>query len=242
MTNTVHFQPICFLCALDEVSDESNLCSAPHSDNEQYVLGKECWLEKVGLPQWALWWMRAIIVDACDFCSMWIANIGPTPHFLSPSFSPIALARFSVLHICVTHLKVKKFSSSDIQVAQFQQQGKDLLCDNWSPLLATGVQLHVLREWHMEACVFACVSVRVVVVGGFHLSSALRPIWQIVQTDQLLDVLFNCLQSQTPSRATTGCPHLSVFLFSFSPPLLFLFCLSYYFKNATYFFLSKPAH
>lgn len=168
MTNIVHFQPICFLCALDEVSDESNLWSAPHTDNEQYVFGRERRMHKVGLPQWALWWMRAITVDACDFCSMWTANIGLTPQMYVGFFfffSPISLAH-SVPSLGYTHLKKrKKWSSSDIQVARFQQRGKDLLCDNCSCLLATGEQVHVLRGWHMEACVFARVCVCVVCKG-----------------------------------------------------------------------------
>lgn len=75
---------------------------------------------------------------------------------------------------CDTPVKKETFSSSDIQVAKFQKGAKDLLCDNWSCLLATGVQVYVLREWHMDLCV--CVCIRVGVVGGFHLSSALRPI------------------------------------------------------------------
>ena len=51
-------------------------------------------------------------------------------------------------------------SSSEIQVAQFQRRGKDLLCDNCSCLLATGVQVNVLRGWHMEARVCVCVCER----------------------------------------------------------------------------------
>lgn len=73
MTNTVHFQPICFLCALDEVSDESNLGSAPCADKERYVSGRG------GLRAWASWWMRAIIDDACKFNSVRTFNIGLTP-------------------------------------------------------------------------------------------------------------------------------------------------------------------
>lgn len=99
MTNIVHFQPICFLCALDEVSDESNLWSGPHTDNEQYVFGRERCIHQLGLPQWALWWMRAIIVDACDFSSMWTTNIGLTPQmsffFPAPSLS-LSLTLFLV--------------------------------------------------------------------------------------------------------------------------------------------------
>lgn len=154
MTNIVHLQPICFLCALDEVSDASNLWSAPHTDNEQYVFGRERCTHKLGLPQCTLWWMRAIIVDACDFSSIWTTNIGLTPQiflffFQSLSLS-LSLAIFLFLLLGYIHLK-KKF-----QVARFQQRGKDLLCDNCSCLLATWVQVRVLRGWHMEVsvCVF----------------------------------------------------------------------------------------
>lgn len=100
MTNIVHFQPICFLCALDEVSNESNLWSGPHTDNEQYVSGTERCMHQLSLPHWALWWMRAITVDACDFSSMWTTNIGLSPQVcVCVCFSPSHFSfSFSGLH------------------------------------------------------------------------------------------------------------------------------------------------
>ena len=83
-------------------------------------------------------------------------------------------------------------------------------------------------------------------MGGFHLSSALRPIKQMARTDQLLDVLFN---RRPPSRATTGrlpiSPSLSLSLslsLSRSLSLRFIAALYYLCAAATLLSCSSSCH
>jgi len=70
MTNIVQFQPICFLCALDEVTDESRGPSP-----WRWAISHQ--VHQVGFSLWASWWTRAIRADACY--STWTSNVRLTP-------------------------------------------------------------------------------------------------------------------------------------------------------------------